>query len=222
MARRSFLQRRRLVIQKEIPGLIALARRTHIAEADWYELLELRAESIKDHLRSMTLRTVGDIQFISSEKEPAHDLNHDKPKLSEEGGFTLKTPGIFPNDRGWSVVSSIEYPERGVNGCGDAIHRFWGLTRNSEWIGIEARVHSERVGEKYRRIERATEVSIRKFASPPELCEFANRTPKQLWERLGGAVNEWVQHRERLLNDAIRLNERFSLEAQLVKEITEK
>lgn len=213
------------MIQKEIPDLVTLARRTQITEDDWHEMLAARAAHIKEHLRSMTLPAVGDIKFFGDHYSKS--MGGDCPKLTGNLSYPLTVRGIFPNDKGCfcAATTSKHDPGPALGGMkAYSSHRFWGFTRNGDWIGVEARVSRryEPDGRKQRLVYRCEEALIEKFETTQGLCAFAARTPKALWERLGETATTWVRDRESLLNDALKLEEKFKLEHQVVNHLLTK
>lgn len=210
--------------------VISLARRTRITDADWLELLQERADALKESLRSMTLRQLDEIKFIHDYFHE-HGLRKDNPRLiSADDRFSIDMRGIFPSDRSWGSVSHTTHhrasPDLEPNRCAPRViamtERFWGLSRNGEWVGIEVYVaHSE---EPYKnpgrteRVARAQTVSIHEYPLA-ELCEFSQRHPRVIWDRLGEAVDEWVRHRQALLDEAERIQELFNHESSLLNTI---
>jgi hypothetical protein len=212
--------------QRLTERIIDLARRTVITDADWLVLLQERADALKPVLHQMTLRQLDEVQFMNDYFHE-HGLRKDKPQLiSTDERFSIEMRGIFPKDRSWASVSSTTYerPPQGGRATA-ATHRFWGLSRNGEWVAIEAYVtHSE---EPYKdpgrteHVERAKTVSIAE-CSLADLCEFSSRHPRLIWDRLGEVADDWVKHRQSLLADAERIQELFEHEAAILRIIARK
>jgi hypothetical protein len=151
--------------------------------------------------------------------------------VSLDERFSLDMRGIFPSDqRTWASVSHTtfirESPHIEPNRCAPKViattERFWGLSRNGEWVGIE--VYVARSEEPYKtpgrteKVARAQTVSITELPLA-ELCEFAQRHPRVIWDRLGEAADEWVQHRKSLLADARHIRDVFTHEASILNTI---
>lgn len=207
--------------------VISLARRTRITDADWLELLQERANALKGSLHDMTLRPLDDIKFMHDYFHE-HALKKDKPRLiSPDRRFSLDMRGIFPSDRSWGKVASTTYhrasPDLEPNRCAPRVigstERFWGLSRNGEWVGIE--VYVAHLEEPYKtpgrteKVVRAQTVSIVEYPLS-ELCGFAQRSPRAIWDRLGEVVDDWVKHRQLLLHDAENMQEFFAHETAIL------
>lgn len=212
--------------------VVALARRTEITENDWFELLRERAGELKEHLRNMTLKSLGELRIIH-DCWNEHSLARDAPKILDDlSAFSLETRGIFPEDEGiglTATVSEYDYTAEGrarIQKCERPLYpstqKLWGLTRNGAWIGIEVQVvRSLRLynePDRYEEAAKAETVSIREMPLE-ELCAFAKRSPRQMWERFGDVAEDWVRDREILLSDARRLHKFFECEREVIKAI---
>jgi hypothetical protein len=179
-----------------------LARRGPLTSGDWLQLLEERRCLLKEHLRDMTLKTVGEIPFIH-DYFGYHPLKRyaETVRLVGNSHFNLDTRGIFPPSNGLGTL--VAKHERLENRR--SVERFWGLTRGGVWISIETHVISSMKPYKYpgrtEEVAEAVTVAIEE-CTPEEICAFYVCTPKYLWERLGEAVYEWATHRRHLLAHA--------------------
>ncbi len=202
-------------------GLEILARRDGrcaLHETDWLKLVETRLEMIKPYLRDMTLKSLGDIRMIN-DYFGTHDLNRDEPKVSGEK-FNLATRGIFPNNDNWAGIASVEH-DRGDGMSAIAItHKFWGFTRDGEWIIVE--VFSTIGYEPYKyegrteQVQRVKTVKIEE-STLVDACLFCKRSPQDIWKRLGEIVKKWAEHRKSLYEDAQCLEEEVLREEAFIE-----
>jgi len=216
----------------EIRDLIALARRSELTEEDWFELLERRRNIVKEHLRDMTLKPIEDVRFFhdyfgGQSIRTRGPLNEFIPRFGPPR-FTQETRALFPDDSNWAGVSTIEHhrtsesaahEKTGGYSIAPETHRFWGLTRNNEWIGIQ--VHVEMTYEPYKRhdrfeqVARPKELKINEYPIK-ELCCFVKKPPRSLWLRLGEAMKQWAEHRKALYQTARHWTEQFAAENQII------
>lgn len=217
---------------KLVNRVVALARRTEITENDWYELLRERAAELKEHLRNMTLKSLGELRIIHDYWND-HSLAQDAPMLLNDlSTFSLETRGIFPKDDSMGLAATVTEYLYTDEGCTrvqkyerplyPSTQKLWGFTRNGVWIGIEVQVVRSlklyKEPDRYEEAAKAETVSIREM-SPEELCAFAKRSPCQIWERFGDVAEDWVRQREILLSDARRLHKFFECEREVIKAI---
>jgi len=199
-------------------GLAILARRDSLTEQDWVMLVGARLDMIQPHLRDMTLKTIGDIRMIH-DYFGTHDLRRDQPEVNG-GKFNLDTRGIFPNDDSWAGVASVEH-ERGNGWSAIATtHKFWGLTRDGEWIAIEVYSTIGLEPYKYRgRTEQVQRVKTVKIepSTLVDVCVFCKRSPKDIWKRLGEIIKLWANHRRNLYDDARHLEEKVLREEAVIE-----
>ena len=128
--------------------------------------------------------------------------------------FTLDTRGIFSNDEVFYHGHFMrDFTDSTTNpGTKDITIKFWGLTRNNEWIRVEVPIKSYvqlcNPGIDNRQHVR---VGVKKVvvyeSNPQEICELYGFTPKWIWKELGDATNVWIEHRRKLLLEAERLGE---------------
>lgn len=199
---------------------------------------------LEPHLREMTLKSLGDLKLVHDQKgghasyrplrmgamveksyrEPPYRKYREATELkSMEGDFQLDTRGIFPDDAvyynghfQWKPV--FKGRKLSASGCET---RFWGLTRNNQWIKIE---FVERYFDQARhaghdeRSERRSEVVklVVSETTPEEICKFCGITPKWIWQRLGDSVESWLKHRQDLLASPERLAEIIKQEKMLL------
>lgn len=184
----------------ESERIVALARRGTLQEADWLELLAERAKDLEDHLHYISLASIQDLQIV----EGAHIRPFYEPEVL--GSYPLNTRGIFPkkhygfrppHEMPFADVEDLD-PRASLREPRQKRHRLWGLTkRRCEWITIEVLSRSTY------RVEGSTgyvrtdivQYVIRK-AEVGEMCAFAKRSPKQIWERLDEVLKEVIGTRE--------------------------
>lgn len=214
------------MLEVEIRNLIALARRSELTEQTWFELLEQRRSIVKDYLRDMTLKSIEDVRFLDDDSG-AQSIRSRSPIRFWIGHlgdirFTQETRGLFPNDKTSGGIATIEYHPTSKNELDKrtderpstpSTHRFWGLTRNNEWIGIEVEVIMEYEG--HNRVVKPECLTVNEYPVE-ELCLFAQRTPRQLWLRLGEAVRQWAEHRKILYESSRLRAERFAMEEEIL------
>ncbi len=216
-------------------GLRILVRRNALTENDWLELLAERQALIKPYLRDMTLKSLGDLKIVHDDvtgrcgiwgrplREGGlkivpnkHSDSHRQPCVPEvvSSRFTIDARGIFSNDEvfygghfKWDFTDSTTSSRKK-----DITIKFWGLTRNNEWIRIEVPIKNytqlRSPGIDNRQHERAgVEKVVVHESNPQEICELYGFTPKWIWQELGNATNVWIEHRRKLLVEAERLGE---------------
>lgn len=212
-------------------GLRILARRSALTESDWFNLLEARRVLLEPYLREMTLKTLGDLKIVRNhqcerplrkggmeEKFTKKDLPLSWVESTPivEGIFSLDTRGIFPNDEvyfgGHFHWDFIRAPKR-IAAVGEVL-KFWGLTRNNQWILVELPItyhmvtyHSMPGTLLKERTEQRSKVEkvVVCESTPQEICQFCKVTPQWIWQRLGDVVREWVKHRQNLLSNVEEL-----------------
>ncbi len=190
---------------------------------DWFDLLEARRILIERHLRDMTLKSLGDLKIIDDGYGGRRTLQTGGleivPLLHSEVyrqpctpktvslDFPLETRGIFSDDEiffhghfNWDV-SHISH---------DGVLKFWGLTRNNQWVRVEVTTKTYtqvRCPEQDLRPMEVTGVE-KVFAvesSPSEIQQLHGFTPQWIWQRLGDAVKKWSEHRQKLLSETQQL-----------------
>lgn len=212
-------------------GLHILARRNALAEKDWFNLLEARRTLLEPHLREMTLKTLGDLMVVREhqygrllrkggmeEKFIRKDLPLSWVESTPivEGVFSLDTRGIFPNDEvyfgghfHWDFIRASKQ----IAAVGEVL-KFWGLTRNNQWILVELpitylmvtyhRIPGTLLKERTEQRSKVEKVTVRE-STPQEICQFCKVTPQWIWQRLGDVVRKWVKHRRQLLSNVEQL-----------------
>lgn len=230
-------------------GLRILARQNALTETDWFDLLEQRRTLIEPYLREMTLKSLGDLEIVRDQKgdraskrplrmgamvkktccDPPHKYREAAPLMNAEGDFSLDTRGIFPDDEVYhNGHFKVEFVfEGGLVPASGVVTKFWGLTRNNQWIMAEC---TERYFNQTRYfkcghwMERRSEVVkfIVSASTPQEICRFCGITPQWMWQRLGGAVEAWLRHREDLLARAEQLVEIINSEKLMVNIIAQR
>lgn len=201
-----------------------MARQNTLTETDWFNLLEERRNLLAPHLREMTLKALGDlniVRYCNKDVRPLrmggviervskfapyrHYLDWGGPKIVE-GNFPLETRGIFANDdiyyNGHFKWDFIRAPGR-IEAVGEIV-KFWGLTRNNQWIKAEATIQF--FDDRNEHLVEVQKLTIYE-STPEEVCQFCGVTPRWLWQQLGDAVEAWVTHRKRLLSKAEQLFE---------------
>jgi hypothetical protein len=221
----------------ESKGLRLLARQDELTEQDWFELLEARRELIAPHLRDMTLKALGDLKIVEQDQrggtwrrelrqggllerahpDPQQGIHYEPEALNHP---QLGIRGIFPDD---DLYYHGHFNWRYTVGGMET--RFWGLTRSDEWITIkciESHFHQHMRNGLSDRTEKKTRVNelIVAEATPEEICESQNITPRWLWERLGTVVDAFVEHRTRALGKARELKLALDQENIMVKIVT--
>ena len=206
-------------------GFDILARQDALTEDDWYKLVEIRQAMLTPLLREMTLKELGAVKMIN-DYFGTHDLRRDNPEIVG-GRFDLTLRGIFPDDSSYAGIAHIDHVGRDMKTqyATKSVHRFWGLTRNNEWVTIE--VHTSTSNEPYKyagrteKVQKALKVIILE-KDIRGVCAIRVCHPKAIWERLGGIVKEWVRHREYLYSQVTELTNQFETEEILVKLLTKK
>lgn len=219
------------MLHPQTEGLRILARRNALTNKDWFDLLETRRALIKPHLREMTLKSLGDLKIVrdyqsghSSERPlklgamtrvaGSFSTNRAASELKiTTGFFPLETRGIFPDDdvfyhghfyhgQPWEHIRESESsPATGM------VTRFWGLTRNNEWLKAECTqkyfTQARSPGRDYREEQRSEVVKLdTSISTPEEICSFCGIIPQRIWQRLGDVVELLLQQRREQLSSA--------------------
>ncbi len=161
-------------------GLALLARQNALTENDWHELVELRLKMLKPYLRDMSLETIGDLNIVNDYFK-SHAIIDDTPEVEGDSKFNLDTRAIFPTHDNFSahgLSANREYTGHDESGYATIVtEKFWGITRNCEWITIEVYItrgqipyHSGRT----REMAVAERVTI-KESSLLDVCIFSKR-----------------------------------------------
>lgn len=206
---------------RPISGLAILARRDPLTEEEWQDLIAARLDALKPHLRHMTLRPLGEIQMIH-DYFGTHGLGQGNPIVTHRGGMLdLEMRGIFPNDENWAnVASRKETHEKDDFSTTFTTHRFWGLTRQGQWIAIE--VQSTTTVGHFKEGRRATYTKQKantvyiETLRLAEIPAFCSRSLRDIWNRLGEVAKEWAKHRKDLYEKALRLEETVLREEALL------
>ncbi|MBI2049201.1 MAG: hypothetical protein HYT29_02090 [Parcubacteria group bacterium] len=221
------------MLDSHTKGLRIWARQNTLTETDWFNLLEERRTLLEPHLREMTLKALGDLKIVNGDHQSRRSLRmgrmvqkvyHPRGRYCSywvadelkavEGHFPLETRGIFPDDdiyyHGHFKWDCVRTPGR-IEAVGEIL-KFWGLTRNNQWIKAEATVRfftPAHVAKHDERPEQIREVQklIVSESTPSEICQFCGVTPRWIWQRLGDVAQEWVTHRRQLLLKAEQLAE---------------
>lgn len=230
-------------------GLRILARRNALTKTDWFDLLEERRALIEPYLHEMTLKSLGDLKVVREEvyghaserplrmgavikkthrdDPPYREYREAAPLTNVEGDFSLDTRGIFPDDE---VYHNGHFKCKSVFKCGQTsasgrVTRFWGLTRNNQWVQawcVERYFNQARSPGLDERLDRRSEVMklAVSISTPQEICQLYGFTPQWMWQRLGDAVGAWLKHRENLLARAEQLADIIRNENMMVNIIT--
>ncbi|MDO8591550.1 MAG: hypothetical protein Q7R60_01320 [bacterium] len=186
-------------------GAELLLRTSAISDSEWRQLLESRRLLLKKSLDKFSLKTLGDVECLSSESHQ-HEINWDNPEVVTHDGLGLDTQGIF--GRGEAVFDQIKIPPAPWSGWGPSTEtvggtvNLWGLSRKGEWIVAQVEFRKES-GYKGRGYDRAVKVTIRK-TTVDELAEVAGST-QSVWDLLGRTVAEWTDQRLRIYLQANEL-----------------
>lgn len=222
-------------------SLHILARQNALTDGDWFTLLERRRELIIPHLRDITLKSLGDLKIVrdqmgghSSERPlrmgamvystSSHRKHRDAGELKiAEGPFGLETRGIWPDDDvyyqghfNWQHI----YKGGGISASG-LVTRFWGLTRNNQWIKAECteRYFSQarNPGHDDRPEERSEVVKfVTSESTPGEICRFCNISPRWIWLLLGDSIEKWLTRRKSQFAAVQQLVDTFGCEKTLL------
>jgi hypothetical protein len=211
-------------MKPQTAGLAILARRNPLNGENWLALLEERRRLIEPHLRSMSLKTLGDLKIVHDDvnrgagngrrlrvgamvktdwpTDITIEYFQPGPFAGIEAGiYSLETRGIFADDEifyNGHYHSEFVRSHANLPASGHVLY-FWGLTRDGVWISIEC------VTRRFQCLrENRTEVTkvIVTEASPLEICRLCHITLRWLWERLGDATEAWLKHRKQLMEEA--------------------
>lgn len=186
-------------------GLATLIRNTSLTREEWFELIELRRDTIRPYLDSMTLPELGDLKCLHSEgferelRFSAATITGDKLLAS------LKTQGIFfsPPSAVERIPNSGFRPEPGGCTTPNGTRWVWGLTRRGLWVLVTVTFVGE-PGYKDRGSERATEINVVQ-SNLPAIAAKVKEEPQRMWERLGEFIKRVAAHRKALSDHAAEL-----------------
>ena len=228
--------------QEYAEGLRILARQNALTEDDWFNLIGGRRALLEPYLRNITLKALGDLKIIYDDEtgsgagygrmlrdgglavvQGKHGEFLDTCAPTMNSDFPLDTRGIFPDDDVYyGEHFKYNFREKGETEAVGEI-KFWGLTRNNEWIVVEVKIkkystqsripddHSDPLGQR----AEVEKVWVRK-SNPREICAICKITPKWMWLRLGTVGKEWALHRQRLLLKAEQLAEVIKCEEMIL------
>jgi len=105
------------------------------------------------------------------------------------------------------------FAESGTGAIGYST-RFWGFSRVGKWFTFDVAVRYQfqiqppSIFSEDPEHERLSEIVsfVAKRATPGEVCTFCNVSPKVLCDRFSSVTEEWVNHRELLLSEAMRIS----------------
>ena len=236
-------------MKTNLKGLAILARQNPLTENDWLSLLEERRDLLKPHMRNMSLKTLGDLKIVHDDinrgagngrtlrmgalvgktldRPPYNQYLNPEELKNVTGGprFSLDTRGIFANDEifynghyHWDFIREHDtLPATGQ------IIRFWGLTRDSDWIKAECLTE---VASPMRKDDDEKRVRVKHLtiteSNPQEICQFCHVTLRWLWEQLGDTVEAWFKHRQEILAQTNTLVSMIRQEKSLISIIEPK
>lgn len=199
-------------------GAGLLLRTTRLSSEEWIQLVESRRLLLNPYLKCFSLKCLSESGYLHQEGG-SHVLADDEPEVDAEEGLSLDTQGIFDRSkythiygRQWSSVDSRERLPIGGSFC------LWGLSRKAEWVVacVEYNIDRQHRGPFY---ERATKITIRRYATIGELVKAVDIEPRRVWELLGRTVSAWTEARLKLYAKAARLQAIVEAESAAVDKI---
>lgn len=150
-------------------------------------MIEQRRAIIAPHLNRFTLPELKDYLHEHSWRISRRSPNWETPAYP---GFDESTQGIF----------------FGANYKPDGTCCIWGLTRSGEWLLAEV---------SFRQFSPNTEprpnICVRK-SDPDQIMNVAGINPEVIWYGLAEAVGNWVKSRQKLLDEAKKVEQQMDRE----------
>lgn len=201
-------------------ALRILARQDTLTEKEWKDLVAARAKMVSKHMRNMTLLKIKELKFWrptsyvdSSDPGTYYSFDQGEVNLVSQN-FNLETMGIFPETNKTIDGSVCEV----VFGT-ESRFKFWGFTRNDEWLLISI---SKKITTQHKRRGHLFDFEVCiKEATLDEVCEIPDCTPMSILRRLHKATADWVSLQESRLDMARRLHESVMAEYYLLTLIQE-
>jgi hypothetical protein len=194
-----------------------LFREKPVSHEEWVSLVRERAQRLKPHLDRFTLNELGNVYCINGERLQEDTLTRDNPTVMSKEGHTLKTRGIFgiqPHDSIQTFPGTGFQPWPGGRRVPDGQKKLWGLIRTGSWVVVTITFIGV-PGYKDRGREQAMQVTIEETALE-SLIEKTSVPPREIWDGLGEAVQNWKAHREQLAHVAAHLAEQINIEDRLL------
>ena len=215
-------------IDKWNQGLQILARQNPLTDQEWLALVEARRRLLLEHLKDITLKQLGDVEFYSANTGGNFKLGSDSQILLYGGQgnvkYNLRTRGIFPESNG-NVVAKTVYVHLEDNNPTNSTTYTWALTRCGAWIGIEIKCICILTPHPWKnrkmKSEKVVGVKISEL-SLEDICKFCDRSPQHIWKTLGDSVRTWTKRRQNLFDEAKDLLETFDAEEQILDTIPKK
>lgn len=198
---------------KDTKGIRILARRDPMSPKKWFELLQARADLLRESLREMTLTPLGEVQ-MQGQQHYTFKLESLLPRtvMCEDREFDFRTRGIFQAGDPSSILRPIQSSKGTVVGYDKYV--LWGLTRNLQWLVAEVEVMFKLPSEQLpgnRDALRDTMVRIQ-AVSASDIYTFTGVEPREVWETIGESVKRWVDGRTRQLVEVTRIRNIIMLE----------
>lgn len=187
-------------------GLGLLVRPTPLTDQEWLNLLEARRELLQRHLPSFHLAKLGYLQCMHDGIQGSHELQADDPEVTGDTRFSLNTLGLFyeqPPDTVKRVPYS-GYFGRGIE-VPDGTRIVWGITGANQLLLVTIQFVGQAGGLNLGR-QCATTVTIVETDFKTILAA-TGESPRRILEKLGEAVEDYVQRCRDRLKAALRVED---------------
>jgi len=168
--------------------------------------VENRRKVLTNCFGSFTLSNLGELMCLNA-NGLSHSLKKDQPTVhSDQGKFSLRTQGVF---------AGLPFARRV---SAEKTYTTFGIARSGEWLSIQ--VDFTRilpVGGGY--YEKALAVRVAEVDLPTLLRDTGN-VPSGVWMFLDFVVDDWVQKRFRLYQDALAVQRGFKEEDAIFRILT--
>ncbi len=160
---------------------------------DYATILERQAEMLKPHLKNMPLKSLGSLELSRLE---SCLQNYALPCVGMPRG--LDTMGI------WGEELKIDSLESSV----------WGLSREKKWLSatIKFDAYPPRVSSSGEQVFIGPAIfkPVHIKLTPCSTQDLIKRWPfHRIWEKLGDAIDEWENFRQRKLDEATAVKQRY-------------
>ncbi|MEI6042706.1 MAG: hypothetical protein WCQ00_04045 [bacterium] len=189
-----------------------------LTQEEWLRVIQSRIDMIKPYMYELTFNPLGELALLYDDfgRHTLKDLVKGAeylPFLDNRGILPLGDDNVSDNTFHFNDDPAMEGRPDGVT------QKLWMLDRSCNWYAVQVRsnITYENHGQ-HTNLRRCTpmEVLCAPTALDDSFWEFTNRTPNQIWQRLGDAIKEHVKKRRELLNVFIDLERTVNFEENLL------
>jgi hypothetical protein len=194
--------------------LQVLVRTKKMTTADWAQLIEAEAMLINPLLDRVPLRTIGDECFLRKFENTLRDsINAEHVPLKNFFTYELKNPYKI-SLKTQALLFPVSIDERSGPAMHSKMQRFWGLSRNGDFLYIEIHFVPKMESFLYEEIPKSVTL---KPCTPETLlgaCQFVN--PQECHSRLIKKCQDFLEIKRQQLNDIQRVEGKLWLASTLL------